>query len=86
MTKTLLLGLVGVLGFAMVGCGTASDAASDTVDTVSETRTTTLAGSWTSTSGEKRPATLVVEQHALSAKMIPTPECHVCPTESVIEA
>jgi hypothetical protein len=83
MTKTFL---VGLLGFAMVGCGSASEAATDTVDAVGETRTETLQGSWTSTSGEKRPATLVVEQQALSAKLILTLDGHVCLSESVIEA
>lgn len=78
--------LVGLLGLALVGCGTASEAATDTVDAVEETRTETLHGSWTSTEGEKRPATLVLEQRALSAKMILTLEGHVCLSESVIEA
>jgi hypothetical protein len=82
-TKALLAALLGLL---MVGCGSASEAASDTVDAVGETRTTSLAGSWTSTSGEQRPATLTVEQNALSAKMILTLDGHVCLSESVIEA
>ena len=78
--------LVGLLALVTVGCGSASEAATDTVDAVEETRTTTLAGSWTSTTGEKRPATLTVEQRALSAKMILTLDGHVCLAESVIEA
>lgn len=80
------LGFVGFLGLVMVGCGAASEAATDTVDAVEETRTTSLAGTWTSTDGEKRPALLVVEQRALSAKMILTLDGHICLSESIIEA
>jgi hypothetical protein len=85
MTTTTAL-LFGIVGLAMVGCGTASEAATDAVDAVDETRTTSLAGSWTSDSGERRPATLIVEQRALSAKMILTLDGHICLSESVIEA
>jgi hypothetical protein len=84
MTKAFLGALL--LGAAMMGCGSASEAATDTVDAVEETRTETLHGSWTSDSGEKRPATLIVEQRALSAKMILTLDGHICLSESVIEA
>lgn len=75
-----------LLGFAMVGCGTASDAATDTVDAVEETRTTSMAGTWTAEDGEKRPAQLTLEQRALSVKMILTLEGHVCLQESIVEA
>jgi hypothetical protein len=85
MTTTKAL-LAALLGLVMVGCGSASEAATDTVDAVEETRTTSLAGTWTSTSGEQRPAMLTVEQRALSAKMILTLDGHVCLSESVIEA
>lgn len=78
--------MVGLLGLAMVGCGTASEAATDTVDAVEETRTTSMAGTWTSSDGEKRPAKLTLEQRALSVKMILTLEGHVCLAESVVEA
>lgn len=75
-----------LLGFAMVGCGTASDAATDTVDAVDETHTTSMAGTWTSNEGEKRPAHLVLEQRSLSVKIVLQLEGHVCLSESVIEA
>lgn len=78
--------LVGFFAFVMVGCSSASEAATDTVDAVEETRTTSLAGTWTAIDGEKRPALLVVEQRALSAKMILTLDGHVCLSESIIEA
>src|SRR5688500_4230671 len=83
MTKGLL---AAFLGFAMAGCGSASEAATDTVDAVEETRSETLHGSWTSHDGEKRPATLTVEQRALSARLILTLDGHVCLSESIIEA
>lgn len=85
MTKALLAAVV-MLGSALVACAPASEAATDTVDAVEETRTTTLAGSWTSTTGERRPAALTVEQRALSVKLILTLDGHICLAESVIEA
>lgn len=68
--------------FFLAGCGTATD----TLDAVEETRTTTLHGKWTSQTGEERPASVTVEQRALSAKLIVALDGHACLAESVIEA
>jgi hypothetical protein len=75
-----LIVLAGLL--ALTGCGAASDA----VDEVSETHTATLHGTWKSESGETRPASLRIEQRAVSAKLVLSLEGHACLAESTIEA
>lgn len=82
------LGLAAFLGVvaSVTACGSASEAATDTVDAVDETRTTSLHGTWTAAGGETRPATVTVEQSALSARLIVALDGHVCLAESVVEA
>jgi hypothetical protein len=86
--------LVVMIGLAgLTGCSSASDVASDAkgatndgVETINETRTTSLHGKWRSSSGEERPASITVEQRALTAKLVVTLDGHVCLAESVVEA
>jgi hypothetical protein len=82
MTRLCFL-LVGLLG--VTGCG-AADAAGDAVDAVEETRTMSLHGTWRSESGVVRPASITVEQRALSAKLTVILDGHVCLAESTVEA
>ena len=49
-------------------------------------RTASLHGTWRSESGVERPASVIVEQHKLSAKLIVALEGNVCLAESVVEA
>jgi hypothetical protein len=80
--------MVGLTGCASTGevASDAKDATNDAVNTVEETRTTSLHGKWRSSSGEERPASITVEQHALTAKLIVALDGHVCLAESIVEA
>ena len=69
------------LVLALTACGAASDA----VDEVGETRTSSLHGTWRSEDGIERPAAITIEQQALSAKLTLTLVGHVCLAESTVE-
>lgn len=66
----------------LTGCGAASDA----VDVVEDTHSVSLHGTWRSESGAQRPATITIEQHALSAKLTVALEGHSCLAESTLQA
>lgn len=74
--------LASCFAFSLSACGVASDA----VDVVEDTRTTSLHGTWRSGSGVSRPATITLEQRALSAKLVVALEGHACLAESTVEA
>ena len=69
----------------VTGCGAAADATSDVVDAVDETHTTSLHGTWSSESGAVRPASITIEQRALTAKLTVILDGHVCLAESTVE-
>ena len=75
-----------VVLFALAGCSAGTEAAGDAVDAVEETRTTSLHGTWRTTDGEERPASITVEQRALTAKLIVALDGHVCLANNVVEA
>ncbi|CAN5923563.1 hypothetical protein BH11MYX4_BH11MYX4_27400 [soil metagenome] len=74
--------LASCFALSLLACGTASDA----LDVVEDTRSTALHGTWRSESGVTRPATVTLEQRALSAKLIVSLEGHQCLAESTVEA
>lgn len=76
------MSVLACLLFALSGCS----AASDVVDEVDEPRTASLHGTWRSESGVERPASIQIEQRALTAKLTVTLEGHVCLAESTLEA
>lgn len=88
MKLTWLVAVV-VGSFAIGGCA-ATDAASDGVsedaDVALDTHTTSLHGTWTDDHGTARPASVDIEQSALSARLVVKLDGHVCLAESVVEA
>lgn len=83
--RTFFLAFSSCVLLALTGCSAATDAASDAVDVVEETRTTSLHGMWRSESGVERPASITIEQRALTAKLTVVLEGHVCLAESTLE-
>jgi hypothetical protein len=88
-TTMMFAGMTMLLS-VVVGCSSASDAVSDTADTVTEVdkvNEVTLRGTWRprSESGSARPATVTVQQRALSVKLIVALEGHACLAQNVIE-
>jgi hypothetical protein len=77
----LVLFVLGSLS-ALAGCGAASDAAS----AATESKTTTLHGTWRNSEGEPRPASVVFEQEALAVRATIVMQGHRCMERSVVEA
>ncbi len=79
------LGLLVIMGLSLsglVGCGAASDA----VDVAAESKTATLHGTWRTSDAEARPASIVLEQEAITVRATIVMQGHRCLERSVLEA